>query len=119
MDKILITGIPLHCRLGVSEKEREQPQEIVVDVELGLDVRRAATSDSIEDTVNYSRVCDALEEVAVAREYKLIETVVESMASRLLMFTLIERALVRVKKPRALAHRGVMYPAVEIVRDRS
>jgi len=119
MDKILITGIPLACRVGVPPEEREREQEILVDVELSADLRPAAASDNVERAVNYEQVYHLVAEVAGQQPYALIETVAETMANRILDRFPVHRVLVRLKKPRALACWRVSYAGVEIVRERN
>lgn len=119
MDKIILSGVPLKCRIGVSDEERSRSQEIVVDLEIDVDTQRAALTDHIADTVNYSRVLDALEEIASESELRLIEALASRMAERVLKFPLATSVVLRLRKPGALAHRGVAYAAVEIARRKT
>lgn len=116
MDKIILSGVRLKCRIGVSGAERSRPQEIIIDLEIDVETRVAAATDDVHDTLNYSEVLDALEEFAAASELRLIETLAERMAERVLKFPRAKGVLLRVRKPAALAHRGVFSAAVEIFR---
>ena len=118
MDTIQIIGIPLFCRLGVSDEERAVSQQVLVDVELYLDLRPAGATDDLTQTIDYERVCVAAEEVAKKQPYHLIEALAEAMAEAILGSFAVRRTMVRVKKPSALAHRNVSYAAVEIVREK-
>lgn len=119
-DKILLSGVHLDCRIGVPPEERERPQELIVDVELGMDVRRAGASDRFEDTVDYAAVRDAMARVAGKRPYSLVESLAESMAAAVLReFAPVESVRVLVRKPAALAHMRVDWPGVEITRSRN
>lgn len=117
-DRIHLHGVHLECRLGVPDAERAQPQGIVVDVEMTFDTARAGRSDRFEDTIDYAAVRDALAEVAARRPYVLIESLAESMAEAVLAGFPVEAVRILVRKPRALAHLGVDWPGVEIVRRR-
>ena len=118
MDRILIPDLPLRCRIGVSDQERAEPQDLVADIELSLDLEPAASSDDIGQTVNYQRVGEAMAEVATAQPRKLIETLAEDSARALLARFSIQAVRVRIKKPSAMANFGVPYAAVEIERRR-
>ena len=117
-DKIVIPEIPVWARVGCFDEERRDPQQILVDLELGLDLRPVAAADSINAAIDYVAVRAAVEEIAAEKPYHLIETIAERIASRLVADFPIETAFVRVKKPSALARFGVAYAAVEIYRNR-
>jgi len=118
MDRILIPELPLSCRIGVTERERAAEQEVLADVELGLNLRAAGNSDELDETINYQRVGAALVELARARPRKLIETLAEEAATELLGRFPVDWVRVRIKKPSALVNFGVPYAAVEIERRR-
>ena len=117
-DKILVHNIPLSARVGCLEHERLDPQQIFIDIELTLDIRKASASDSIDDATNYVDIRNAAAEVVADRPYHLIETIAEKTAAKLLEEFSAEEVLVRVKKPYALARYGVPFAAVEITRRR-
>ncbi len=118
-DRIIVRDLPLECQIGVSGQERENPQRIFVNLQLYLDLRPAAATDHVASTVNYSEVCDAVVRLAGSREFRLIETLAEEIAATLLAaFPLLDTVVVEVRKPLALARRGVSHTSVEIQRSR-
>jgi 7,8-dihydroneopterin aldolase/epimerase/oxygenase len=119
MDKIILSGVSLECRIGVPDAERSRPQQILVDLEIDVDTRSAAATDDINDTINYSKVLDRLEELADTSEFRLIETLAGRIAECVLRFPLATGVLLRLRKPGALASRGVAYAAVEIFRKKN
>lgn len=118
-DRVLVPGIPLMACVGCTEEERRVPQSILVDVELRCDVARAARSDELGHAIDYVRVRGVAERVATERSYALIETIAERVASSLLEAFPADEAVIRVRKPSALAEHGVPWAGVEIVRGRS
>ncbi len=118
-DKIHIPAIPIPARVGCSEEERRVPQQILVDLELGLDLAQAAATDSIDAAVDYVAVRAAVAEVCSAKAYRLIETIAERTAAKLLADFPLDAVSVRVRKPSALARFGVPWAAVEIRRSRN
>lgn len=119
MDKILIPGIPLRVHVGVTDEERASEQGIVVEVELGLDLRAAGTADDLSRTVDYESVCEVVAAAATARAFRLIEAMAEESARVVLArFDPVEEVRVRVRKPAALRSRDVPFAAVEVVRRR-
>ena len=119
-DKILLSGVHLVCHIGVPDEERAQAQGLILDLEMGVDLRRAGASDRFEDTVDYAAVREVMERVAGQRPYSLVEALAESLAAAVLEeFATVESVRVLVRKPAALAHLRVEWPGVEIVRTRN
>jgi dihydroneopterin aldolase len=98
MDRLLLEGMVFFGRHGALPAERELGARFTVDVELGLDLRAAGRSDLPTDTVDYSRVYEAVREVVEGSPRTLLESVAERIASVLLGFDHVEQATVRVRK---------------------
>lgn len=118
MDSIHISGLELDCIVGLRPPERRKPQRVRLAVELALDLRRAATTERIAHTVDYSVVADEITNLLKFREYRLVETATEEIAAMLLgLHPSVERATVTLEKPEAL--RGLAASgAVRISRER-
>ena len=119
MDKIIIKGSHFLCNIGVTKKERNEKQEIIIDVTLFVDVRKASQTDNIKYAVNYSNVYDLLKKIVEKKEYKLIETMAENIAKEILNKFSVENVLIKIKKPEVLADKNVNYTAVEIIRGKN
>jgi dihydroneopterin aldolase len=64
--------VPVH--LGVSDEERETPQNITVSIEIGMDEPlRACETDAISDTFCYDTMLQLVEKTCQAKPYHLIE----------------------------------------------
>jgi dihydroneopterin aldolase len=119
MDRIIVSEIPLRAHVGVSAEERAREQEVLVDVELGLDLGPAGREDALEHTVDYDKVAAVVAATVQGREYRLIEAIAEACVAELFKGFRVSEALVRVRKPGALRAKGVPYAAVEVVRRRA
>lgn len=118
MDRIVVNGARLTVHLGVPPHERAVEQEIVVDLEVGFDTRKAGRSDHFDDTIDYAALHETARRAATARPYSLVESMAEEIAAALLAQFPIESARVVLKKPGALRKRGVEWAGVEIERRR-
>lgn len=118
MDRVVIPGIPLQVRVGVSEEERESPQEILIGLVLHVDLSVAGASDDLADTIDYDAVSETVSETVAAGPFRLIERIAERVSGAVLDGFDVARVDVRVEKPGALRSRGVAYAAVEISRER-
>ena len=118
MDRILLNGVRLEARLGVGEAERAKPQEVIADLEVEFDTRPAGRADDFRLTVDYAALHEAVRAAAQARPYALVESLAEAMAEAVLRGWPAGEVRIRLKKPGALAERGVEWAGVEIVRRR-
>jgi dihydroneopterin aldolase len=98
LDQILLSGIKLHPRIGVSEGERRFPQPCQADVTVWGDFEAAASTDSLDKAVNYSRVLEKVLETAHSVEYNLLETLAYRIARAVLQAFPAVRVRVRVRK---------------------
>lgn len=79
-DRIFLTGLRTECIVGIWDWERKVKQTVVVDLEMACDIRKAALSDSIEDTVDYKAVSKRLLSFIGNSQYQLVETLTENIA---------------------------------------
>lgn len=98
MDRLLLEGMVFFGRHGASASERDLGGRFSVDVELGLDLRAAGRSDRVSDTVDYPEVYRLVGEVVEGEPRKLLESVAEEIARRLLGYSHLEKVTVRVRK---------------------
>lgn len=60
LDRIIIRDLLVRGIVGIKPEERENRQDILVNITLWADTRPAAASDDIADAVNYRTVAKAL-----------------------------------------------------------
>jgi dihydroneopterin aldolase len=80
---IVVEGIRLRGRCGVSAEERAVGQTLVVDVRLVPTSCSGAETDELEDTVNYSQVVDTVCRIVTGGEFKLLERLATVIADEL------------------------------------
>ena len=117
-DKIILHNMVFRGRHGVHPAERELGQRFEVDVELGLDLTRAMTSDALLDTVDYGRLHAIVREEVEEHQYQLLEALAGAMVRRLLAELPINSVLVQVRKPQTPLAGILSYAAVQIQRWR-
>lgn len=84
MDIIYIHGLQCTCRVGVWDWEKRVDQTLVLDIDLATDIKKAAQSDDLKDTLDYKKISDRVIEYAQANTFDLIETLVEGIAETVL-----------------------------------
>ena len=56
MDIIFLQDMKVETVIGIWEWERKIRQTVAIDLEMSADIRKAAASDKVEDTLNYKSV---------------------------------------------------------------
>ncbi|MBK7251973.1 MAG: dihydroneopterin aldolase [Gammaproteobacteria bacterium] len=115
-DRIFLRGLEIECIIGFIEWERRVPQTVSIDLELPVDCRRAARTDSIADTLDYKAVAKRLIAFVEGSHYRLVETLAEHTARLVLEEFGVEWVRVSVNKPGAI--RGSRDVGVTIERRR-
>jgi dihydroneopterin aldolase len=97
-DRITLAGIKIRPRIGVTPGERRLPQPCQADIIIFGDFEAAASTDSLDRAINYSRVLSTVLEATNAREYNLLETLAYSLGRAILQAFPARRVVVRVRK---------------------
>ncbi|HLU83783.1 MAG TPA: dihydroneopterin aldolase [Trueperaceae bacterium] len=104
---IALTGMEFHAYHGVHDYETRKGARFVVDVEMSVP---APLDDTLNQTVDYSRVYGLIQREMTGRNFKLIESLAGHLADAIMAAEpLVAELLVRVHKPHA--------PLAGIVRD--
>lgn len=114
MDKIFIKDLLIRGVIGISEREREQPQDILVNIEISADISTAGKSDNVEDSVNYRTIAKKVLAHTETIKRFTVEALAEDIAKLCLEDKKVQSVLVRVEKPGAV--RFSRSVGVEIVR---
>ncbi len=116
MDRILISDLAARCIIGVNEEERREKQDVLINLKLLADLRKACKSDRFEDTVDYRRIKKKILVMVEGSQYYLLEALAEAVAEICLSDPKISYVTVKVEKPSAL--RFARTVGVEITRPR-
>jgi len=100
--------------VGIYGWERRTRQTVILDIEMGTDIRRAAASDDISHTIDYKAVAKRLFSFVGESEFELVEKLAEGVATVLLEEFKVPWCRVRLNKKGAV--RGVRDVGVIIER---
>ncbi|MEO6510145.1 MAG: dihydroneopterin aldolase [Nocardioides sp.] len=117
-DELSVTGIECFAHHGVFDFEKREGQTFIVDLVLGIDLRRAAASDDLEDTVNYGTLALDVKASVERDPVDLIETVVQRIADVCLLDGRVEWTRVTLHKPDAPIDATYSDVALTITRTR-
>jgi 7,8-dihydroneopterin aldolase/epimerase/oxygenase len=102
MDKIFIHALKTETIVGIFDWERQVKQTVVLDIEFSADIRKAALTDSIDDTLNYKRVAKRILTFIEESRFHLVETLAEHVAMLILEEFAVSWVRVALSKPGAI-----------------
>ncbi len=102
---------------GFYEAERELGQKFEVDIEVRCDLKPPALKDDLKQTMDYRAIYRIAKDTFENYKFKLIETVAERIAERILELNGIENVLIKVRKPHVPLHGLLDHVEVEIYRE--
>lgn len=80
MDTIFLRDLRIDTVIGIYDWERRIHQTVSLDLEMATDIRKAAASDRIDDTLNYKAVAKRIIGFVEQSEFQLVETLAERVA---------------------------------------
>ncbi len=101
-DQILIRDLLLRTIIGINDEERRDRQDVLINIVLYADLRRAGHSDDIQDAVNYRTLVKRVIKLVEESQFYLVEKLADEIAAICLEDARVERVQVRVEKPGAL-----------------
>ncbi|MFZ1643272.1 MAG: dihydroneopterin aldolase [Candidatus Contendobacter sp.] len=119
MDIIFIRDLRVETLIGVYPWERRIRQTLILDLELGTDIRLAAATDCLDDTLNYQAVAQRLVEFAAASDCQLVETLGERIAELVLREFGAPWLRLTLRKPGAVREAREVGILIERRRDRA
>jgi dihydroneopterin aldolase len=116
MDTIFIHALKTEAIIGIFDWERQVKQTVLLDIEMSADIRKAARSDSIDDTLNYKGVAKRVLAFVGASQFHLVETLSEQIA--MLILEEFEVASVRIVLSKPGAVRSSRDVGIKLERNR-
>ncbi len=114
-----LRGISIYTHHGVSDAEQEVGQRLEFDLSFDVPDCDAVLTDRIEDTVDYSEVCDLVALAATERSYRTLERLAQVVGSRLIERYGCESVRVRASKPEPPLPLSIQEVGVEVTQERS
>lgn len=84
IDIIYLHGLVADAQIGVWEWEKQITQKLTIDLDMGSDIRIAAASDRLQDTLNYKEVAQRVIGFIEDNHFDLVEALAENIAGILM-----------------------------------
>ena len=115
-DIVFLRGLAIETTIGFFEWERHVKQTVVVDLEIPVDCARAASTDTVDNTVDYKSIAKRCIDFVSNAEFHLVETLAHQLATTLLAEFDIAWIRLSLNKPGAI--RGSRDVGVSIERHK-
>lgn len=102
MDTVFIRGLEIETIIGCYDYEKVKPQKIVLDLEMAWDIKRAAESDALEDTLDYDAVRKGIEALCQEKRFELVESLAEQVCQFIMADFGVEGVRLTLAKPEAI-----------------
>lgn len=102
MDIVYIRELEVETVIGIYDWEREVRQTVSLDLEMGTDIRAAASTEDIEQTLNYKSVSKRLISFISESEFLLVETMAEEVSQIVMNEFDVPWLRLRLSKPGAV-----------------
>lgn len=119
MDKVIIKDLLARGIIGINDWEREQPQDILINIVVLTDTHRAAQTDDIADCVDYRALAKQVRKHAESAARLTVEALANDLSAICLQQPRVQKATVRVEKPGAVRFAASVGVEVERSRDES
>lgn len=117
LDKIHIRDLRTNCIVGIFPHERENKQEVIINITLHADLAKPGQTDNIDDTINYKDLKKRVLALIEPSGYLLIERMAEEVARLCLEDPRVARCNVSIDKPGALRYARSVAVEIERARD--
>jgi D-erythro-7,8-dihydroneopterin triphosphate epimerase len=101
---IHITNLALRTIIGLSPRERSAPQDILINLSLQVDARRAVLTDDVRDSLDYKEVRQQIIATVERSSSQLLESLTHAILATVMENPAVLSATVRVDKPHALRY---------------
>lgn len=118
-DPIELRGLVALGYCGVLREEQSRAQPLEVDLDVGLDLRKAGESDALEETIDYGVLCAMVERIITTERFTLLERLAERITEVSLADERVDEVTVSVRKLRPPVPQQLATSGVRITRRRS
>ena len=116
-DIVFLRGLAIETTIGFFEWERHVKQTVVIDMEFPVDCARAASSDTVQDTVDYKSIAKRTIQYVGEAQFHLVETLAHKLAMTLIEEFGIAWIRMSLNKPGAIRGSRDVGVAIERTRD--
>ncbi|HAJ05611.1 MAG TPA: dihydroneopterin aldolase [Chloroflexi bacterium] len=117
LDRINITDLHLRTIIGINPEERTNLQDVLINITLFVNTKKAGETDEINDAANYRTITKNVINLVENSQFFLVEKMASEISKICLSNEKVVRCIINVQKPSAL--RFARSVGITIERNRS
>ena len=117
MDQVFIKDLLLRGIIGINDWERKYPQDILVNIVVYKDLRKAGETDDINYSVNYRTIAKKVQAHVEVAQRLTVESLAADLARLCLEEAGVVKVRVRVEKPGAVRFSKSVGVEIERIKD--
>lgn len=102
MDIVFVRDLRFKTIVGLWDWERQMPQIVSINLDMGWDMQRAASSQELADTLDYKSVSKRVEAFVQEQKFKLVEAAADGIAAMVMKEFGVPWIRVAIHKPFAV-----------------
>lgn len=102
MDIVFVRDLRFKTIVGLWDWERQMPQIVSINLDMGWDMSRAASSQALADTLDYKSVSRRVEAFVQEQKFKLVEAAADGIAAMVMKEFGVPWIRVAIHKPFAV-----------------
>jgi D-erythro-7,8-dihydroneopterin triphosphate epimerase len=114
---IRIKNLRLRTYIGINEDEIKNQQDVVINILIHYDAKRATDSDQMQDALNYKTITKAIIRLVEDNRFSLLEKLTSDVLSIAAEHSWVTFAEVEVDKPHALRFSDSVSLALSCTKD--
>lgn len=83
-DRIFIRDLKVETQIGIYAWEQKIKQPVILNFEFAVDIRKAAASNAVADTIDYHQLILRVQEFITRNHFPLLEALAEQVADLVL-----------------------------------
>lgn len=115
--KISIKELVLPCIIGVTQREQEEKQQLILTLTLFVDITKATSTDNILHTADYKALYTTIIQFVDQSSFHLLESLADGIATICLQDHFVQKVQVCIEKPKAL--KLAKAASIELIRERA
>lgn len=115
-DRISVVGLSVETRIGVTDKERSLPQDVLIDIDINVDLSAAGATDDLNETIDYDSLVNEVAGFVRASECNLLERLAAQVADLVAAKSGVSGVTVRIGKQHVPVNEEVAAIVVSIER---
>ena len=118
LNEIILEKYKIPSSIGIYDFEKQSKQDLIFTVVIQFNSGETFFTDTIENTINYERVIEIIDETVSSRHFSILENMAETLAQEFLSLRGAEKTSIAIEKPGVTKNKNSGAMSIRITRER-